>query len=353
MNQTELAALGWSAHFLRQLDLDDLASADPARITAVHRDRLAALTAAGPVSLTLPPRSLMAEYAVGDWVLHDQGRVSRLLERETHLTRRASGSAVERQLIAANLNALAVVSSCNADFNPGRIERYLAMARAGGVVPLVVLTKADLADPEPYLAELQGASPGVIALAVNALDPAAVALALAPWIAPGQTLALAGSSGVGKTTLANALTTEIHLTKAIREDDARGRHTTTGRHMVKLASGGWLIDTPGMRELQLTDAAQGLAESFTDLEILALTCRFTNCHHDNEPGCAIRAAVETGNLAGDKLRRWQKLLREDAMNSRSLAEAHALNRSFGKRSRKAAQAKRVRVAIWGDTRDGD
>jgi ribosome biogenesis GTPase / thiamine phosphate phosphatase len=305
------------------------------------------------VSLTLPPNMIMSDFAVGDFVLHHEGRVTRLLDRQSHLTRRASGSATERQLIAANLGALAVVSSCNADFNMARIERYLAMARAGGVVPLVVLTKADMNDPAPYLEQLAAAAPDTVALALNAQDKAAVAAALAPWIAPGQTLALAGSSGVGKTTLANALTEETHLTQAIREDDARGRHTTTARHMVRLVTGGWLIDTPGMRELQLTDAAQGLAESFGDLETLSLSCRFSDCGHVSEPGCAVQAALQDGSLDADKLRRWQKLLREDAANSRTLAATHAVNRAFGKVGRKAQAEKKARRRSGFAGIDGD
>jgi ribosome biogenesis GTPase len=339
MHLQSLASLGWSAHFLSQLTLEDIPAATPARLTAIHRDRVQAAEPGGNVTLILPPDMPMSSLAVGDWVLYDGPRITRLLERKTLLTRRAAGSGAERQLLAANLDTLAIVTSCNADFSEGRIERYLAIAHSAGVVPILVLTKADMAAPEPYIDRARALDPSLPTIALDG-RAAETAAALAPWCGAGQSLGLLGSSGVGKTTLAATLTGQALETGNIREDDARGRHTTRSRQMHRLASGGWLLDTPGMREVQMLDDAEGIAASFGDLAELATQCRFTNCHHDSEPGCAVRAALEAGDLDPARLARWKKLEREDASNTRTLAQAHARNRAFGKMAKSALKAKR-------------
>ena len=334
-----LADLGWSAHFLSQLALEEIPDVQPARLTAIHRDRVQAAVPGAIVTLTLPPDMAMASLAVGDWVLYEGTRITRLLERKTLLTRRAAGSGAERQLLAANLDTLAIVTSCNADFSEGRIERYLAIAHSAGVVPILLLTKADMHPAAPYLDRARALDPSLPVLALDG-RAAETAAALAPWCGAGQSLGLLGSSGVGKTTLAANLTGEALHTAAIREDDARGRHTTRSRQMHRLASGGWLLDTPGMREVQMLDDAQGIAVSFSDLAELALTCHFNNCRHDGEPGCAIRAALEAGTLDPARLSRWKKLEREDLANTHTLALAHARNRAFGKAAKSALKAKR-------------
>ena len=337
-----LAALGWAPDFLRQLTLAELSTLQPCRIAAVHRNRLEALTPEGPRSLIPPADLSTAEIAVGDWGLSDGGlsdgqRLVRLLERRSCLARRAAGTGAERQLIAANVDALLIVTSCNADFNPARLERYLALARTAGVTPVIVLTKADLSpDPEAWRARAEAVDRRVNVVLLNAHAPEA---ALADWCRAGQTVALAGSSGVGKTTLANALTGEVQATAAIREDDAKGRHTTTGRHLRPLAGGGWLIDTPGMRELRLSAAGAGIAATFDDLDTLAQQCRFTDCGHGKEPGCAVQAAIAAGEIDPKRLLRWQKLRREDRINSETLAEAHARDRAFGRMVRSASRDK--------------
>lgn len=335
MSDTTPAGLGWSAYFLSQLTLDELALT-PARVAAVHRGRLELLTGAGAVSVE---PGATGEFAVGDWVLLDGRCIVRRLDRRSELSRRAAGTGAERQLIAANVDTLFVVTSCNAEFNPSRLERYLALAAEAGCDPVVLLTKADLCDePDDYRRRAEALARGLIALPLDARDPS-VADRLAPWTRPGQTAALVGSSGVGKTTLANALTGRRDATRAARADDERGRHTTTYRALLPLAQGGWLIDTPGMRELRLADAAEGIAEVFADIEDLAAQCRFRDCAHEVEPGCAVRAALDAGRLDPRRLANWHKLRREERRNSETLAEARDRDRRFGKMVRQAMDRK--------------
>lgn len=326
MTDISLADLGWSAHFAAQLDIDE--TARPARISEVTRDHIIALTPDGPVPLYVPEQT--GAYAVGDWVLHDGTSVLRRLDRTTALTRRAAGPRAGAQLIAANVDTLGIVTSCNADFNPARIERYLAMAAATGCMPLVILTKPDLSDnPEDYVRQAERLSPIVTAIALNGTDAEDTAR-LASWCSKGQTLAFLGSSGVGKTTLQNHLTGIAAMTQDIREDDAKGRHTTTARSLRPTLHGGWLIDTPGMREFGLTDAADGIEAVFSDVTDLLGQCRFTDCAHETEPGCAVRAAIDDGTLDEDRLDRWRKLIREDQHTTETIAQSRARFRKLGK-----------------------
>jgi len=339
LTEFDLTGLGWSARFARQLDDDD-AGLTPVRLSEVHRDRLRALTPEG--TLTLLPSESTGAYAVGDWVLSDGTRAIRRLEPSSDLSRRAAGREAKLQRIAANVDTLGIVTSCNADFNIARLERYLALAHTAGCLPLVVLTKADMAkDAGDYLRRAQRLSPLVTALALDATDPDEVSR-LAPWCRDGQTLALVGSSGVGKTTLRNALTGEHELTRGIREDDAKGRHTTTARSLVPTTTGGWLIDTPGMRELQLAEADEGIGAVFEDIEDLARQCRFRDCAHAGEPGCTVQAAIDSGDLDPDRLARWEKLRREDRYNSETVAEARARGKAFGKMVREVSTIKKRR-----------
>ncbi|QBY02271.1 ribosome small subunit-dependent GTPase A [Rhodophyticola sp. CCM32] len=345
MTHFSLTDLGWSYRFLAQLTPEEAETRNLARITTVARDRLGALTP--DTSLTLLPTAGTSSgaYATGDWVIFDpvSARVIRRLEPLTELSRRAAGTGADRQLIASNVDTLGIVSSCNADFNLARLERYLALAGSSGALPLVILTKADLCDdPDSYRKQAARLSPLVTAIALNATDPD-MAETLAPWCRNGQTLALLGSSGVGKSTLANALTGGDAATRGIREDDAKGRHTTTARGLDRTVFGGWLIDTPGMRALRLTDAAEGIETVFSDLGALALDCRFSDCSHETEPGCAIQAAIAAGDIDPDRLDRWRKLAREDARNSRSLHEARSHDRALGKMYRSAQKGKRDRT----------
>jgi ribosome biogenesis GTPase len=335
-----LADLGWSEFFADQLDPDET-SLTPARIAEVHRTRALALAAAGPIDLALPPHLPTTDLAVGDWVLTQGVQLLRRLDRQTHLARRAAGLA-QTQSIAANIDTLFIVTSCNEDFSEPRLERYLALAAEAGCTPVVLLTKADLAvDPEPYRQATERLTRGLTAVPIDARDPA-VAASLADWCGPGRTVALIGSSGVGKTTLTNALTGGSEATAAIREDDAKGRHTTTFRALRPIPGGGWIIDTPGMRAIPLSDVAGGIDATFAEITELAPACKFRDCRHDGEPGCAVAAAIEAGSVDPARLKRWRKLQLEDRQNTETRAEAHARGRSFGKIAREAQTHRRDR-----------
>lgn len=330
-NPLTLPDLGWSNHFLSQIDLDELETSTPARIMTVHRSIIDCLTIDGERRVPLTPALAEGQPTVGDWLLVDASDHARILDRKTVLTRRAAGSNPIPQPIAANVDTALITTSCNADFNPARLERYLAMVLQAGVTPVIVLTKADLAeDPEDYRTQAQALHPGLVVETLNARDKDETIRCLSHWTKTGQTIVLMGSSGVGKTTIANALTGTQQVTQDIREDDAKGRHTTTARAMFRLTGGGWLIDTPGMRELRLMDAAEGIEAVFDDITDLAATCRFSDCAHDTEPGCAIQAAITSGDLDPTRLARWQKLQREDQFNSETIAERHARTRALGR-----------------------
>lgn len=323
-----LQALGWQPFFAQQISADDLTGTPPVRVVEVHRNALHVRGA--DIDDTLPPR---VGATVGDWVLFDRAQpaASRVLERKSLLKRRAPGTDRQVQLIAANIETVFVVSSCNPDFNIARMERYIAVAFEAGIAPVIVLTKSDLAeDPHSYVAQADRISERVPVVTLDARggEPRQK---LAPWCRPGQTVAFLGSSGVGKSTLTNALagTTDI-ATQAIREDDARGRHTTTHRQLHQVPGGCLVLDTPGMRELQLTDAAAGIEDLFSDVTALAGSCRFKDCRHDSEPGCAVQAAIESGDLDPSRLARWLKLKAEEAFNSASLAERRSKDKAFGK-----------------------
>lgn len=338
-----LSDLGWSTHFAAQHAVDS--SCNPLRITAVHRDRLIGLGPDGEYPL-LTPDHPTGSYAVGDWVLADeQARVRHLLDRRSLLQRRAAGTGAAAQLIAANVDVLFIVSSCNADFSLPRLERYLALAHQAGCYPVVVLTKADMSEtPDTFVRETQAIDPFLTVLALNALDASEIGQVLS-WCPKGQTGALVGSSGVGKTTLANAMTGQDHSTAGIREDDARGRHTTTARALHQMRNGGWLIDTPGMRALRLLDTQDGVDEVFSDIAALSAQCRFSDCQHETEPGCAIQAAILSGTLDPSRLDRWRKLRREDQRNSETIAQSRARDKAFGKMVRSVTQHKKSRRGL--------
>ncbi len=314
----------------------------PARIAQVSRSGALAMTERGALNLRFPPDMQSGTTAVGDWVLYDPDtrRVTRLLDRRSVLSRRAAGHVAKAQLIAANVDTLFIVTSCNADFNVARLERYVAMALDAGSNPVIVLTKIDRTDDAArYVAEATAMSDRVEVVALNARDAAQLA-ALEPWCGTGQTVALLGSSGVGKSTLINGLTGEVQATAGIREDDAKGRHTTTSRSLHRVLDGGWLIDMPGMRELGMHDVAEGIDLLFDDLAALAETCRFRDCAHDQDAGCALRTAVAAGEVSQDRLDRWLKLKREDAANVASVAERRKREKSFGKMVKSAKAAKK-------------
>ena len=255
-----LRALGWTPAFQAQLDPSDLDTDAPMRVAAVHRGHADLLGIDGPARVATGAHLSAEAIAVGDWLLVDRatGAPRRLLARKSLLARRAAGTGRSVQPIAANLDTLFIVSSCNAEFNLARLERYLALAHQAEVIPVIVLTKADLCpDPHAFAEPALGLARGLVVESVNACDPADVAR-LTAWCGPGETVALVGSSGVGKSTLVNGLTGAGQSTAGVREDDAHGRHTTTTRSLHRLPAGGWLIDTPGMRALRLTDVEDGI-----------------------------------------------------------------------------------------------
>lgn len=343
LSSPNLASLGWSNDFLGQLDADELATLIPARVTGVHRDRLAVLTAEGAAELRLPPDLSTGDIAVGDWVLSDpaMGRATRRLDRRSRIFRRAAGDPSREQLIVANVDAVFITTSCTEEFNEARLERYLALAHSGGVPPVFVLTKIDrTGDPDAYIDRLRAIGPAVPAVALNAKAPDA-AQKLMPWCGPGQTVAFLGMSGVGKSTLASALTGIDLETGEVREDDMKGRHTTTAREMHAIPGGGWLIDTPGMRELKLTDMADGIDETFAEIAELASQCRFRDCAHGPEPGCAVQAAVKAGTVDAARVDRWKKLHEENAEHTASALDRRRRGKDL---SIRVKQAKRVKGA---------
>jgi ribosome biogenesis GTPase len=255
--------------------------------------------------------------AVGDWVAaaarpeEQAATIHAVLPRRTSFVRKAAMSVATEQVVAANVDVAFLVASMNADLNARRLERYLATAWQSGAAPVVVLTKADLAqDPEAEIAEAEAVAFGAPVLAVSVVTGEGLE-ALAAHLKPAETAVLVGSSGVGKSSLVNALAGETLMSvAAIRAGDDHGRHTTTHRELFRLASGALILDTPGMRELGLLHADDGLSTTFEDIEALAEGCRFGDCRHSNEPGCAIRAALESGVLDAGRWKSFQKLQRE-------------------------------------------
>lgn len=324
--------LGWKPFFQQQLNLEELETCYAARIAQLQRSNVVLWSERGEQMLPLALFPNAHDLAVGDWVLMpEQGeRPERVLERFSLIERKAAGTKVAEQRIAANIDTLFIVTSCNQDFNESRIERYLVLAREANVTPVVVLTKVDLVDNaldfKQTVEKLHG---GVAVECVDARDAAALS-ALQPWCAQGQTVALVGSSGVGKSTLINNLTGSSQRTTGIRDDDAKGRHTTTARSLHSLTGGGLLIDTPGMRELQLISADEGLHEVFEDIEQYFTQCKFSDCRHQAEPGCAVQAAIARGELDQRRWANYVKLQAEQARNTQTLADKRAKERATGK-----------------------
>ena len=330
LSSANLQQLGWKPFFQQQLTLDEWDIAVPARVIEVQRSVLTVQAEQQRVALPVSPDT--CELTVGDWVLLDkEQQFLRSLERLSLFSRKAAGSKVERQLIAANVDTVFIVSSLNDDFNLSRIERFLALAKEAQVEPVIVLTKADLcANPQDFTSQLHSLDPMLMIEAVNALEPSSTDV-LQSWLGTGKTIAFLGSSGVGKSTLVNTLQGEAtQATGSIREDDSKGRHTTTSRSLSLLPSGGLLLDTPGMRELKLADCEQGVEQTFAEISALSEQCRFADCQHNGEPGCAVIAALESGEIDQRRLNNYRKLLREQALNSATLAEKRASDKALGR-----------------------
>lgn len=344
MTLPELAAFGWDSFFQQQIADEQSMPVVPVRVMNVHKSGLQ-ITGVNVDTQAMPLTDNDGRATVGDWLLFDTEtqRIVRRLDRKSIFKRRAPGTDRREQLIAANVDTLFIVSSCNQDFNEARLERYVSIAREAQVMALIVLTKADLADePQEFVRRAAKLAPGIHVEAVNALDPEELRC-LDAWLGHGQTVALLGSSGVGKSTLSNTLLGSGDIeTQAIRSDDAKGRHTTTARTMHHLPGGAWLLDTPGMRELQLTDVRSGLDDVFAEITELAATCKFVDCTHEAEPGCAIRQAIDDDEIDVERLNRWRKLIKEEAYNKESIADRRARGRALGKFYKSAINDKKSR-----------
>lgn len=285
---------------------------------------------------------------VGDWVAVAGTQIAALLPRRSRLSRRAAGQGRREQVVAANVDVALLVMGLDRDFNLNRLERFTVMAWESGAEPVAVLTKADLAgDPDGAVQAVAARLPGLPVVAVAALRGEGLS-ALSPWLRSGRTVAMLGSSGAGKSTLANALLGEERMaTGGVREEDGPGRHTTTRRELLRLPGGALLLDNPGVREIQLwvqgegEDGASALDDAFADVAALAAECRFADCSHHGEPGCAVAAALASGRLAAGRLASYLKLQRELASFElrQDVAARRRAERSFGVLSRRAQEAK--------------
>jgi ribosome biogenesis GTPase len=338
-----LAVLGWTPRLDAAFALLDRGDLIPARVAAVHRGRLALLAADGTLDAAPSGRMQHAAAtaadlpAVGDWVAVDAtaGVVNALLPRHGGIARAAGDGRAAPQVLAANVDLALVVGSLNRDLNLRRLERFLALAADAQAEALVVLSKADLADdPAGRTLDVRAALGGSVpVLAISVVDGTGMD-ALRGWLQPGRTAVLLGSSGVGKTTLLNHLTGQQRPTLPVRERDDRGRHTTSHRELVPLAGGALVIDTPGLRLPRLWEQAAGLRSVFGDIDDLARSCRFRDCTHDGEPGCAVADAVADGRVSAERLAGMRKLAREEAWLATRRDE---LARSERKRSAKRIQ----------------
>ena len=350
---SDLEALGWDAGRETEFATHAAAGLVPGRVAVQHRGAYDVLTAAGVLRCEVPARlvreaaSIAELPAVGDWVAVEPGpdgggTIHAVLPRRSRFSRKRAGETAEEQVLAANIDVVFLVTSLNEDLSLRRLERYLTLAWDSGASPVVLLTKADLAADVPAaVAEVESVALGVPVLAVSARTGEGVE-AVRELLRGGLTGALLGSSGVGKSTLVNALLGEERLeTREIRED-GRGRHTTVRRELVQLPGGGLLVDTPGIRELQLWAVEEGLQEAFEDVTSLFPRCRFSDCRHDAEPGCAVKEALAAGTLAPERWGSYLKLQRElelleRRLDTRLAAEERRRIRAFSKDVRRISE----------------
>lgn len=346
----DLALYGWDAGWAEAFRPYAAQGLVPARVAIEYNHLLRLYTATGDVRAQHSGKLLheatgrQAMAAVGDWVAirlnpgERSATIECVLQRRSHFSRKAAGELTEQQVVAANIDVVFIVMGLDRDYNPRRLERYLVMAKESGATPQVLLSKADLSDQvEARLAECRAAAPGVDVYAVSVRDGRGVERVRAA-VREGQTGTLLGSSGAGKSTLINQLLGHDMLATAeVRPHDQRGRHTTRHRQLVPMPGGGLLIDTPGMRELQLWTEADAPQASFEDIEALAAGCHFTNCQHRSEPRCAVRAALAAGTLDAVRLESFHKLQDE--------ARALGAKQDVRERLKERAESKTIAKAV--------
>lgn len=351
-----LAAWGYSDEWRRRFEETAPAGSFPGRVVRDHRGYFRVRTTEGELIATVAGRlkhraaSAAALPAVGDFVAmrrveeagHHQGRgvIQQVLPRTTVFKRKAAGHLTEEQVVASNIDTVFIVCGLDSDYSPRRVERYLILARESGAASVVLLNKADKTNQADRAVEEVKALAGETPVHLIAAKHRVGLEVLPPYLGAGQTIAFLGSSGAGKSTLINRLLgEERQATREVREADSKGRHTTTERQMFRLASGALAIDTPGMRELQLWSSAEEVEGAFADIETLAAACRFRDCTHRTEPGCAVRVAVETGALRAERYEHFSKLrseakATEGLRDVRERLEKKAADRMIGRAQKK-------------------
>ncbi|MDQ3385865.1 MAG: ribosome small subunit-dependent GTPase A [Actinomycetota bacterium] len=319
MPDDPLTPYGWDERLAALFELEAADGHEPARVTTVHRGECDVVTREGRRRVTSPPG-----VGTGDWAAVDGDALTTVLPRRSELTRQRSDDADQRQVIAANVDVVLITVPLDRDVNLNRLERELVVAWESGAEPAVALTKADLhPDPQEAVQLVFARDPRVDVVVTSAVAGTGVD-EIAALLQPHRTVVLLGSSGAGKSTIVNRLLgAAVQETAEVRAGDAKGRHTTTTRDLLLVPSGGVLIDTPGIRGLLLWSAGDGLSAAFPDIEDLADTCRFRDCDHGPEPGCAVRAAIASGDLSPERLASYQKLKREVAWAQRSVDPAAA------------------------------
>ena len=318
MNSPDVAGLeelGWNDDFARALAAIDDPTLEPARVAADFGARLLIESGSGSSDALLSAGLQQAgrPVAVGDWIAFEERvgviQIRAVLPRRTAIGRKAPDADVEQQILAANVDLVFIASAVGSDFNLRRIERLLTVAYQSGAVPAIILTKADLADVGPYTAQLAEIAPGVPTIPVSALRGEGIE-GVTAYFSRGKTAVLLGSSGVGKSTLINRLIGDDRLMTQAVHHTGQGRHTTSHRELFRVQGGGLIIDTPGLREIQLWAGEEALGQVFADIEELAHGCRFTDCQHQGEPGCAVRAALDEGRLDPGRFKNYRKMQRE-------------------------------------------